>query len=96
MAQTRFDAKNSTLPSYHEPSLLSPSLPYYRRGTDNTLAYFFKKEELEALAHKCGLQGKVEVKHRVAENRKNGKILERIFLQARWTLKPQPSPESES
>ncbi len=88
MAQLRFDAKNAALPSYHEPTLLSSSRAYYRRGADNTLAYFFRPAELAALADRVGLQGPVEIRERVGENRKNGTVLKRVFLQARWTLKP--------
>ena len=105
MAQTRFDAKNHTLASYHEPTLLSLTEPYYRRGSDNTLAYFFDPTSLAALAKRCGLDGEVLVRERVVENRKAGKVMRRRFVQARWrvrkdalnqTLATKEAPKSET
>ncbi|KDN53045.1 S-adenosyl-L-methionine-dependent methyltransferase, partial [Tilletiaria anomala UBC 951] len=84
LAQVRFDSKDAALPSYREPTRLSPAAPYYRRGADNTLAYFFDVDQLQRLARRCGLVGEAKVVERSSENRKTGVVLRRRFIQARW------------
>ena len=50
--------------------------------TDKTLAYFFKKEEIEKLLKKCGFKI-IESKTicRLIENRKDNKKMHRLWLQ---------------
>ena len=82
LAQLRFHTRRDA--PWAEPSLLSDSHHWYRRG-DHTMAYFFTRDEVERLfAEAGGVSGSVEEVVRTDTNRKTGAIMERRFIQARF------------
>lgn len=85
LSQIRYHTKKDA--AWAEPSLLSASANWYRRG-DNTFNYFFQQHELQQLADKLGLQGPVEILHRQQVNRRRDVHMERRFVQAKWTVQP--------
>lgn len=90
MAQLRFDSKDSNGPKYYEPARLDSEEPYYRRGDDGTLAYFFDPDYLASLAEQVGLQGpRPTIQERIVVNRKQESTMVRRFVQAQWTVPPQ-------
>ncbi|KAL4399105.1 hypothetical protein ACI68E_004505 [Malassezia pachydermatis] len=81
LAQLRFHTRKDA--QWAEPSLLSDSHDWYRRG-DHTMAYFFARDEVEQLVHRVGgLAGDVEEVVKTNTNRKTGAVMERRFIQAR-------------
>lgn len=74
MAQIRFATRKS--------NKIDTNL--YMRN-DNTLAYFFSKEEVEKLFEKCGfvlIESKMIC--RLIENRKDNKKMYRLWLQSKF------------
>lgn len=87
MAQKRFDTKDASGPTYYEPARLNAQEPYYRRGADGTLAYFFRPEYLASLAAEAGLEGPApSVQERIVVNRKQESTMIRRFVQAQWKV----------
>lgn len=82
LAQLRFHTKRDA--QWAEPSLLSGEHDWYRRG-DNTMAYFFTPQEVDAIAHAVGgLVGEAREVVHVNTNRRTGAVMVRRFVQARW------------
>ncbi|PKI82453.1 hypothetical protein MVES1_003462 [Malassezia vespertilionis] len=80
IAQLRFHTRKDA--QWAEPSLLSTDYDWYRRG-DETMAYFFTKDEVERLMHSTGrLAGTVEEVVKTNTNRRTGVLMERRFIQA--------------
>ncbi|WFD27793.1 hypothetical protein MNAN1_002798 [Malassezia nana] len=81
MAQLRFHTRKDAL--WSEPSLLSETHDWYRRG-DDTMAYFFTRDEVERLFDAVGhLEGTAEEVVKTVTNRRTGAVMERRFIQAR-------------
>ncbi|WFD20557.1 hypothetical protein MCAP1_002804 [Malassezia caprae] len=81
LAQLRFHTRKDA--QWSEPSLLSESHDWYRRG-DDTMAYFFTRDEVQRLFDAVGgLEGEVEEVVKTRTNRRTGAVMERRFIQAR-------------
>ncbi|WFD31156.1 hypothetical protein MSPP1_002190 [Malassezia sp. CBS 17886] len=81
LAQLRFHTRADA--QWAEPSLLSDTHDWYRRG-DHTMAYFFTRDEMQRHADAIGgFEGPVEEVVKVSTNRRSGAVLERRFIQAR-------------
>lgn len=85
LAQLRFHTRKDA--SWAEPSMLSETHDWYRRG-DDTMAYFFTKAEVDALVDEVGeLEGDVEEVVKTNTNRRTGAVMVRRFVQARLRKK---------
>ncbi|WFD23917.1 hypothetical protein MEQU1_002611 [Malassezia equina] len=81
LAQLRFHTRKDA--QWSEPSLLSDKYDWYRRG-DDTMAYFFTRDEVQRLFDAVGgLEGEVEEVIKTRVNRRTGTVMERRFIQAR-------------
>lgn len=81
LAQLRFHTRKDA--AWAEPSMLSETHDWYRRG-DSTMAYFFTCDEVSRLAEAAGLQGAAEEVVKTSTNRRTGAVMVRRFIQARW------------
>jgi len=81
LAQLRFHTRKDA--QWAEPSLLSAERDWYRRG-DETMAYFFTRDEVAALAAAVGLAGHTEDVVKTNTNRRTGAVMHRRFIQAHW------------
>lgn len=81
IAHVRFHMKRDA--QWTEPSLLSAEHDWYRRG-DNTMAYFFAVDEVDAIGRAAGLAGSAHEVVAVQENRQRGLVMTRRFVQACW------------
>ncbi|WFC99830.1 hypothetical protein MYAM1_002576 [Malassezia yamatoensis] len=80
LAQVRFHTRRDA--QWSEPSLLSDTHDWYRRG-DHTMAYYFTVAQVEALFQEVGgVSGHVEEVVKISTNRRTGAVMDRRFIQA--------------
>lgn len=82
LAHLRFHTRRDA--QWAEPSLLSDSHDWYRRG-DHTMAYFFTRDEVERIfAEAGGVHGHVHELVHTNKNHKTGAVMTRRFIQAQF------------